>query len=177
LPVINVKVLDVNQPQRGEVMVFRYPENPSLDYIKRVVGVPGDRVVYRGKRLTINGQPVSTEYDGDFRYFDERNRLVSTERYKETLGAHNHPMLVVPGDPPVKLIGSPQFPHHENCAYNADGIECTVPPGHYFMMGDNRDSSSDSRYWGFVPEGNIVGRAFMIWWNFDHFSRIGRGIE
>jgi signal peptidase I len=177
LPVINMKVLDVNQPQRGDVMVFRYPENPSLDYIKRVVGVPGDKVVYRDKRLSINGQPLPTEYDADFRYFDEKGRLVSTERYRETLGQHNHPILVIPSDPPLKLMGTPQFPQHENCEYNADGIQCVVPPGHYFMMGDNRDSSSDSRYWGFVPERNIVGKAFIIWWNFSDFGRIGKGID
>ena len=177
LPVVNVKIADMNQPKRGEVMVFRYPVNPSLDYIKRVVGLPGDEVVYRNKRLTINGKQIEVKPAGDYNYVEGGLNFVSTQRLTETLGTHQHAILVQPDVPSVQQSGVANFPLRNNCAYNDEGFTCKVPPGQYFMMGDNRDSSSDSRYWGFVPEANIVGKAFLIWWNFDELSRIGQTIQ
>ncbi len=169
LPVINKKIIDLNQPKRGDVMVFRYPEDPSLDYIKRVVGVPGDKVEYQNKRLTINGQPVVVGKVEDYLHPE---RLYYSQQYVEKLGEVEHRMLN-DGDAPAYIPDVARFPNRENCLYNAAGVVCTVPAGHYFMIGDNRDNSRDSRYWGFVPEENIVGKAFFIWLNFGDFGRIG----
>jgi len=177
LPVINKKIIDINAPQRGEVMVFRFPENTSLDYIKRVVGVPGDKVTYQNKRLSINGKEVPTVPDGQYSYVETGLSFISTDRFRETLGAHEHEIAIQPDIPPIRQSGVRRFPNHENCVYNETGFSCTVPPGHFFMMGDNRDNSEDSRYWGFVPDENIVGKAFLIWWNFDEFKRIGQTIK
>jgi signal peptidase I len=177
IPIINAKVADINLPRRGEVMVFRYPENPSLDYIKRVVGVPGDQVSYRNKRLAINGEELRAQPDGQYNYVETGLSFVAAQKFQEALSTHTHAILLQPEIPVVRLSDVRRFPYHENCAYNETGFTCVVPPGHYFMMGDNRDSSSDSRYWGFVPEENIVGKAFMIWWNFDDFKRIGQTIN
>ncbi|MGH8752145.1 MAG: signal peptidase I [Burkholderiales bacterium] len=177
LPILNVKAVDIGAPRRGEVMVFRYPENPSLDYIKRVVGVPGDKVIYRNKHLWINEEEVKLEPSGEYDYVESGLNFIIAQRLIENLGGHVHPVLVQQEAPSVQTGGVRQFPFRENCAYNEQGFSCAVPAGHYFMLGDNRDSSSDSRYWGFVPERNIVGKAFMIWWNFDNLKRIGRFIE
>jgi signal peptidase I len=177
LPVVNVKVLDVSEPQRGEVMVFRYPNNTSVDYIKRIVGVPGDEVVYKDKRLTVNGTPVPATPDGTFHDIEPGLTMVQFQRFREQLGSHDYYTLNRTERPTLNLSDVERFPHRDNCVYNEQGFTCKVPPGHYFMMGDNRDASSDSRYWGFVPDRNIVGKAFMIWWNFDELKRIGKFIE
>ena len=171
LPVINAKVVELNSPQRGDVMVFRYPDDPSLDYIKRVVGVPGDRIEYRDKRLTINGQPVQMKQIQDYL---SRERMQFSRRYLERLNGREHE-IIVEDEAPAFVSQTRTFPHSENCNYNGNlsGLVCTVPPGHYFVMGDNRDNSSDSRVWGFVPDGNIVGKAFFIWLNLGELGRFG----
>jgi len=172
LPVINTKITEGTPPARGDVMVFRYPPKPSMDYIKRVVGVPGDEVAYLNKKLTINGQPVSKQPVPE--YFDEE-AMRYLKQYSEDLGGKQHMLLNDDG----RRAGLSEaeimaFPNQENCRYSVEGVVCKVPPGHYFMMGDNRDNSLDSRYWGFVPDKNIVGKAFFVWMNFGDLKRIGR---
>jgi signal peptidase I len=169
LPVIHTKVLDTGLPARGDVMVFRYPSDPSIDYIKRVVGIPGDEVAYLDKRLFINGQAVPLEQAGQF---EDRRRLTLTAQYAERLGDTDHNILTELDKPPF-IQPMARFPHYESCRYERRGVSCKVPDGHYFVMGDNRENSLDSRFWGFVPEANIVGKAFFIWMNFGDLSRIG----
>ena len=169
LPVFNTKVIANNEPKRGDVMVFRYPPQPSLDYIKRVIGLPGDEVAYLNKRLTVNGQPVPRSNQPDFfegeqmRYVKQFGEELEGRRYN-TLNDEMRPPFVSP---------IADFAFRENCRYPAEGVVCKVPTGHYFMMGDNRDNSLDSRFWGFVPEANIVGKAFFVWMNFGDLGRIG----
>ncbi|WP_323016746.1 signal peptidase I [Castellaniella sp.] len=169
LPVIDRKILDIGAPDRGDVVVFRYPVDPSVDYIKRVVGVPGDVIEYRDKTLSVNGKPVPRERDGD--YF-EPDRSAYVGQYREQLGQVSHRILLNV-DAPQDFMPITRFPDFQDCRYLDGGVRCTVPAGHYFMMGDNRDNSLDSRYWGFVPDRNIVGRAFFVWMNFSSPSRIG----
>lgn len=169
LPVLNTKVTEGNAPQRGDVMVFRYPPQPTLDYIKRVVGVPGDTVAYLNKRLTINGQEVPTNQLPDF--FDT-DAMRYFSQFEEQLGEKSHKLLNTKGMPAF-VQGASEFPFRESCTYSVEGVTCKVPEGHYFTMGDNRDNSLDSRYWGFVPETNIVGKAFFVWMNFGNLKRIG----
>jgi len=170
LPVLDTKIIEVDDPQRGDVMVFRYPSDPNINYIKRVVGLTGDKIRYSSdKRLFVNGQPVAEKLLGE-----EPGSLGSVALYEERLGAAEH------------LI------RKEMNRYRIEpGREWVVPQGHYFMMGDNRDNSNDSRYWndpaiprqllGMVPDQNIVGKAFAVWlsWpdpklrNLPNFSRVG----
>jgi len=169
LPVVNKKIIDVNTPQRGDVMVFKYPKDTSLDYIKRVVGVPGDRVEYRNKKLSINGKDVSYKQLPD--YLDEEH-LTYSKQFEENLTGVSHRILN--DDRAPAYVPNPDaFPRKELCSYNSEGFICTVPAGHYFMMGDNRDNSLDSRYWGFVPDEYIVGKAFFVWMNLSNLKRIG----
>lgn len=176
VPVINLKIIDINEPERGEVLVFRYPENPSMDYIKRIIGVPGDLVTYRNKQLITNGVPVRLESTGEYTYVESGLSYVYSQGYTEFI-SEGHTIIVDPDMPSIQISGVQQFPYSENCSYGDSEFTCRVPAGHYFVMGDNRDSSSDSRYWGFVPERNIVGKAFMIWWNFNDLGRIGLNIR
>jgi len=161
LPVINTKVVDFQEPKRGDVMVFRLPSDPSVNYIKRIVGLPGDTVVYRNKRLVINGEQVAIEQIGELRRSSGGSAILATEK----LGQATHNVLIEP------------------FALSREG-RFEVPEGHYFMMGDNRDNSQDSRYpqVGFVPEANIVGKAVRIWMNWDlsaapRWERIGDKVE
>ena len=158
VPILNHTFISVGEPERGDVFVFHYPPDPAIDYIKRVVGLPGDRIAYRNKQLFVNGEPVALSEAGGYEYVTPGLNHVHAVRYREQLGKAQHDVLIEQDSPII------------------DG-EVEVPAGHYFAMGDNRDNSKDSRFWGFVPEDNLVGRAFMIWWNFDDFGRIGNTIH
>lgn len=166
LPVTNTKIVSIGDPQRGDVAVFRWPVNPNLNYIKRVIGLPGDTVVYRDKQLFVNGEQVITEEQGLYSQDGVKcyTPNIRDMKHMETLGDVEHNILI-------------------NQAVPARDGSWVVPEGHYFMVGDNRDNSNDSRAWGFVPEENLVGRAVGIWLNWDlnkgcaDWSRIGDGIE
>lgn len=164
LPVLHTKFLDVGEPQRGDVAVFRYPENPSIDYIKRVVAVPGDRIAYKDKILYINGQPMPRERLGTYIGSGAGAASSGAEMWRENLTGVEHQILVRP------RVTGPE-------------PDVVVPEGHYFMMGDNRDNSRDSRYFGFVSEEHLVGKAFMIWMSWDSseksvvWERIGETIH
>jgi signal peptidase I len=134
-----------------------------------VVGLPGDEVSYLNKQLRINGQPVPEAAMPDY-FVDERSSY--EQRFTENLTGVAHSILTKADSPPYVQPFN-EFPFKDNCRYSAEGVVCKVPPGHYFMMGDHRDDSQDSRYWGFVPDGNIVGKAFLVWMNFGDLSRIG----
>lgn len=165
LPVFHTEILDLGAPERGDVMVFRYPEDPSMDYIKRVIGLPGDTIAYRGNQLYVNGEPVPKKPVGLYTGDGAPPRAVTRLWLENLPDGPTHPLLNVVGRP------GPQQ------------MKVTVPPHHYFVMGDNRDNSADSRVWGFVPEKNLVGEAFMIWLSIDfddfdiRWSRIGNSID
>ncbi len=170
LPVLNKKVIDVGDPQRGDVMVFKYPKDMSQDYIKRVIGVPGDKITYENKRLTVNGKAV--EYAPMEDYLEE-DSLDLRQQYREELPNVTHRILTMKNRRNFEPSQVDNFPNKDACVYTEESFTCTVPDGNYFMMGDNRDNSADSRYWGFVPNKNIVGKAFFVWMNFSHIKRIG----
>ena len=184
LPIVERKILPVGDPQRGDVVVFRYPVNPSQDFIKRVVGVGGDVVEYRDKVLTVNGVVLPQQADGSYSYLEGLRFETTERRLEEGRGGapRQYSIAVNPQAPTVQPGGVRPFPGRENCEYNERGFRCKVPSGHYFMMGDNRDASDDSRYWGFVPDDHIRGRAFFIWFNWDDiagltFDRVGSSIR
>ena len=158
VPILNNTFIETQHPKRGDVFVFHYPPDPSIDYIKRVVGLPGDKILYQDKQLYINGQKLDMTYLNDYTYESAGLNQVHAKRFKEQLGDVQHDVLL------------------EEDSMSREGA-FEVPAGHYFAMGDNRDNSRDSRYWGFVPEQNLVGKAFFIWWNFDQFGRIGTSIH
>jgi signal peptidase I len=177
IPVINKRVMDVNLPARGDVMVFRYPVDTSKDYIKRVVGLPGDEISYKNKQLSVNGTLVPVTRQGTYTETSPQLQIRFFETFTEKLGDKPHAMMVDPRLPAIDLGGVGEFPNKSNCTYNDAGLTCRVPDGHYFMMGDSRDNSQDSRVWGFVPEQNIVGKAVLVWMNFGNLKRIGTRIE
>jgi signal peptidase I len=171
----------IGEPKRGDVIVFRYPVNPSQDFIKRVIGLPGDEVVYRDKRISVNGVAWPQKPDGSYGYL-EGLMYVTTERLTENNGNRDYTIAEDPARQPVYPLNVRAFPGKENCVYNDRGFTCKVPAGQYLMMGDNRDNSDDSRYWGFVPDDHIRGKAFFIWFNWDDISslalkRVGSGIR
>ncbi|TWI62509.1 signal peptidase I [Pseudoduganella lurida] len=173
LPIVNQKIIQINDPQRGDVMVFKYPMDMSQDYIKRVVGVPGDKITYENKRLTVNGKPVT--YGALDDYLDDES-LVYKKQFTEGLTGVEHRILNDERAGTLNLSDVRDFPHKDACTYSYEGFTCVVPAGNYFMMGDNRDNSADSRYWGFVPDKNIVGKAVAVWMNLSNPRRIG-GIQ
>ncbi|MCU7959927.1 MAG: signal peptidase I [gamma proteobacterium symbiont of Bathyaustriella thionipta] len=179
LPVINKKIIDVGDPQRGDIFVFRYPHNPSIDYIKRLVGVPGDRIAYQNKTLYVNGKPQAKTFIGKYDAVGGGSRYDGFGLFEEHLqleqgGYKTHDVLINPM--------SDDF--GPGCGQLRNRT-IVIPDGYYFAMGDNRDGSSDSRCWGFVPEDNLVGKAFAIWMNWDgakpgfpvDWSRLGTVLE
>jgi|TARA_B110000967_G_C18797029_1_gene516327 signal peptidase I len=168
LPVIHTKLNDGDSPKRGDVAVFRYPRNESLDYIKRVIGLPGDRIAYYNRRLTINGVPLQTKFDHDYQGLGELNNMIGGNGC-DKVDAGCTVLVEQQSDVKYSIMNNLQV------SYSADG-ELEVPAGHYFVMGDNRDHSSDSRVWGFVPEANLVGKAVMIWMHWDWRSN-GNGLD
>ena len=181
LPVLDQKIIDVSGPQRGDVAVFKAPHEPEKDYIKRIIGIPGDTVVYKDKKLTLNGAPVSQVEDGTYSYM-EFGQFLTTLKFKEKLGEREYLVAQFPQFP--SFIANQKYPGTPVPACTDDGkvVTCTVPPGHYFAMGDNRDNSLDGRYWGFVPDTHLRGKAFFIWFNWEDvssfaFKRVFRGIQ
>lgn len=162
LPVLDTKIIDLGSPRRGDVVVFRYPRDPSTPFIKRVVGLPGDRIAYRDKALYVNGEVVPRTRVGSYVGSGGGSRFTGADEFRETLDGREHAILVTP-----RILGGREG-------------EWLVPEGHYFVLGDNRDNSEDSRYWRFVPDENLIGRAFLIWMSWDggpRWGRIGDSIE
>ncbi|MEN9912551.1 MAG: hypothetical protein RI956_995, partial [Pseudomonadota bacterium] len=181
MPVFNKTIIETGSPDRGDVMVFRFPPQPSIDFIKRVVGLPGDTLEYNNKILMLNGKVIFKGPQADV--LDETGDMSSTKmtymkHFIEILprkdGSELKHSIFNNTDRPSRIDNGNFFTHSEACIYILEGIRCIVPKGHYFVMGDNRDNSHDSRWWGFVPKDNIVGNAFFVWMNLGlHFNRIG----
>jgi len=169
VPVLNSVFLNTGEPSRGDVMVFHFPLNKKIDYIKRVIGIAGDRIQYKNKQLIINDQLIETVPLIGEDYAMQGDSIIRAEQLEEQLFDVKHQILIhdIPNRYSPNTIGDQLL----------NGETIVVPEGHYFAMGDNRDNSSDGRVWGFVPDENLVGKAFLIWFNFDQFSRIGRSIH
>lgn len=179
LPIINQKIIPLGSPERGDVVVFHYPVDPSTDYIKRIVGLPGDTIRFEGKRLSINGEELPLKEIAP--YVKPSQQAGSPMRFSEKIGDKEHDILLLPMLGVIRPIVN--FPFIDHCQYipgesgMTTGVECKVPEGYYFAMGDNRDNSQDSRFWGFVPDRNIVGKAFIVWMNLHEWSRIGTSVN
>ncbi len=183
-PIINNVLIPTGKVEHGDVVVFTYPENPSINYIKRAIGLPGDVVEYKDKVLSINGQTITEQSEGMQTYAENTRQYgmvdIEAEAFRENIGSHSFQVLKMAEQPSfLPQAVRANFAYRENCEYAPDGsaFKCTVPQGHYFMMGDNRDNSEDSRYWGFVSDKLIVGKAFFVWMNFGDMSRIGTSIK
>jgi signal peptidase I len=174
LPVLDKKVIEIGAPQRGDVVVFRFPQNPKIDYIKRVVGVPGDHIEYMDKTLYINGEPAQQIPVGVYQGSGAGSGMTGAFEGMETIDDVEHHILI-----------NPRAPDFIPGCYAMAGSGAVVPEGHYMVFGDNRDNSNDSRCWGFVPDENLVGRAFGLWWHWDWqrsgfpvaWDRLGNGID
>ena len=147
-----------SEVRRGDILVFEYPEDKALSYAQRVVGLPGDRISYFNKRLKVNDQEVPLRRIGDYVHKD---RAIRSLQYLERLGDREYAILIE-AEAPAAIPPVKAFPFDERCAYTPEGLFCRVPDGHYFVLGDNRDNSSDSRIWGFVPARNILGKVQYI---------------
>jgi len=165
LPVLHKTVFDNNTPKRGDIMVFRWPPNPSVDFIKRVIGLPGDHISYVNKELSVNGQKIPQDFLQNSLATDENGtEWQAIEKQEDLLGIKHHIYI-------------------DSAKSSRDFPDIVVPNGMYYVMGDNRDDSADSRYWGFVPEKNIVGKAVLVWMSWDNikkgvrFNRIGKLIH
>lgn len=168
-PVFNIELTQGSELKRGDIVVFKYPLDKNVDFIKRVIGLPGDEIRYVDKKLYVNGKLQETSADGSF--FDKET-YTDLKQFDENLDGVVH--KIVENDK-VPSMARPVQGHNglNQCLYNMGDVVCRVPKGHYFMMGDNRDNSADSRFWGFVPREDIVGRAFFIWLNLSDMGRIG----
>ncbi len=181
MPITNKVLIPTKPVERGDVAVFNYPVQPEVNYIKRIIGVSGDTVEYRNKVLTVNGQIVADTAlqvsEAERSYVEQGMLFPDNNVFEESLNNKAFRIFQNPEAPTLSLGHVGNFPFRENCTYDTDGFICKVPQGHYFAMGDNRDNSGDSRYWGFVPDQYMVGRAFLIWMNFSDLSRIGKAIN
>ncbi len=175
LPVLNTEIWDYGKPQRGDVAVFRYPEDPAINYIKRVIGIPGDHIVYKDKDLWVNGKKVSHQFLGRYVGQGSGTEMNNALYKKEDLTGVEHKIL-------VRQQAKDFTTHYKSGLAKGMAIDFVVPEGQYYVMGDNRDNSNDSRYWGTVPVDNLVGKAFFIWFSWDSghaffWNRIGTTIE